>query len=495
MNSLSLTARIGMLFAMAAAAVLLATGFFLSRAVEAHFIESDRHELDGKLELIRRLIERGDGQANQDRLPKQLDDALVGHHGLSVAVADVGGAVWFATPGADFSSALMQAKDCQATLSAAHCLSGGLWQWRQGEHAYRGKVVSMATATGETQRVAVALDIGHHELFMARFRLILVIAMTLAALTTAGLGWFAAHRSLASLRRFSDLAAGISAEHLKARLPEGGHPPEILNLAHSFNAMLDRLEDAFRRLSEFSSDIAHELRTPVSNLMTLTQVALGRQRTTAEYREVLQSSMEEYERLARMTEEMLFLAKADNRLIEPKRESVDLVREVLDLMEFHGLVAEERGVRLELDGAATVKGDRLMLRRALSNLLSNAIRHCPVGETVVVRLGVNYGKAVISVENPGTIPPKNLPRLFDRFYTGDPSRHSGGGGTGLGLAIVRSIVEAHGGTITASSKAGSTRFEFHLPDFPLFMSGSKVIASRTVKDGHFGSQKAPGGAH
>ena len=466
MNSLSLTARISLLFAIAAAVVLLATGFLLSRAVAAHFIESDRQELDGKLELIRHLIERVDSRVVVDRLPKQLDDALVGHHGLAVAVADAGGAIWYAAAGTSIPAALMLARDCPSTPPGVNCLSGGLWQWRQGEHDYRGRVVPMATATGEIQRVAVALDIGHHELFMARFRLILVLAMTLAALATAGLGWFAAHRSLASLRRFSDLAAGISAEHLKTRLPEGGHSPEILNLAHSFNAMLDRLEDAFRRLSEFSSDIAHELRTPVSNLMTQTQVVLGRQRTTAEYREVLQSSLEEYERLARMTEEMLFLAKADNRLIEPRRESVDLVREIHDLMEFHGLVAEERGVRLELDGAATVKGDRLMLRRALSNLLSNAIRHCPVGEAVVVRLGVDLEEAVISVENPGTIPAENLPRLFDRFYTGDPSRHSGGGGTGLGLAIVRSIVVAHGGTITASSKAGLTRFEFHLPDSP-----------------------------
>lgn len=460
MKPLSLTARIGLLFAIAAAAVLLATGFFLSRAVESHFIESDRHELEGKLELIRGLVERVEDQAALDRLPRQLDDALVGHHGLTVAVTGPEGAVWYATPGAHFPDAMLAASPCPTDVA---CLSGGLWQWRRGGRAYRGMALSMATAKGEVQRAAVALDIGHHESFMARFRLILALAMTLAALATAGLGWFAAHRGLAPLRRISDLATGITAERLSTRLPEGGHAAEILNLAHAFNAMLDRLEDAFRRLSEFSSDIAHELRTPVTNLMTQTQVALGRPRTAAEYREVLQSGLEEYERLARMIEQMLFLAKADNRLVALDRENIDLAREAGGLVEFHGILAEERGIRLEVVGSAATAGDRLMLRRALSNLLSNAIRHSPAGGTVTIRLGGDAAGAVIAVENPGAIPAEQLPRLFDRFYTGDPARRAGGEGVGLGLAIVRSIVEIHGGTISVASDGGITRFVMRLP--------------------------------
>ena len=463
MKSLSLTARISLLFAAAVTAVLLATGFFLSRAVEMHFIENDRHELDGKLELIRHLLERATSREAMDQLSRQLDDALVGHHGLAVAVADAEGAVWFATSGAGIPTAVMQARECPAGSASVECLPGGLWQWQQGEHDYRGRVVPMTTGTGEVHGVAVALDIGHHELFMTRFRLTLALAMTLAALATAGLGWFATYRGLASLRRFSDLAAGISAEHLTIRLPETGHTPELQKLAQSFNAMLARLDDSFRRLSEFSSDIAHELRTPISNLMTQTQVVLGRARSVEEYREVLQSSAEEYDRLARMVGDMLFLAKADNRLIVPNREKVDLAQEVQDVIEFHGIVAEECGIRLQFEGAATVSGDRLMLRRALSNLVSNAIRHCPTGQTVLTRVRLESGFAVVAVENPGTIPAENIPCLFDRFYTGDPSRRSGSGGVGLGLAIVKSTIEVHGGTIVASSGAGLTRFEIRLP--------------------------------
>lgn len=463
MKPLSLTTRVSLLFAAAAAVVLLATGAFLSRAVEHHFVESDRHELEGHMELVRHLLRRVDGKPAFDHLPQHLDDALVGHHGLAVAVMDAGGKIWFATSGAGFPHALMAGQDCASLPESVRCLGDGLRQWRQEGHDFRGILVPLRAGTGAVLNVALALDIHHHEMFMAGFLRQLGIAMALAVLATAGLGWIAARRGLAPLRRVTELAAGISAERLDSRLPTAGQPEELQTLIASFNAMLERLETSFRRLSEFSSDIAHELRTPVSNLLTQAQVMLGRARGEAEYREALQSSVEEYERLARMISDMLFLAKADNRLIVPRREAVDLTREARELIEFHGIVAEEKGVQLRLVGEATVEGDRLMLRRALSNLLSNAIRHCAAGGEVAIRLARENSACVVAVENPGDIAAEHLPRLFDRFYTGDPARRQGGEGAGLGLAIVRSIVEAHGGAITAASSGGLTRFQIRLP--------------------------------
>ena len=197
--------------------------------------------------------------------------------------------------------------------------------------------------------------------------------------------------------------------------------------------------------------------------MTQTQVALTRARSAEEYREVLASNMEEYERLARMIGDMLFLAQADNSLVTPRKEEVDLAREVARLLEFYEALAAESGVRLEAVGAVHVAADRLMLQRALSNLISNAIRHTRRGGTVSVGLAGEASQAVISVDNPGEIPAQHLPRLFDRFYTGDPARRASGEGAGLGLAITRSIVAAHGGSITASSEAGVTRFRVVLP--------------------------------
>jgi two-component system heavy metal sensor histidine kinase CusS len=324
--------------------------------------------------------------------------------------------------------------------------------------------VSMAAGNGRPYTVAVALDIEHHALFMNTFRSVLGIAIALAALATAGLGWMATRWGLSPLRRVTHMVAGISAERLADRLLASGLPTELKPLAAAFNAMLARLDDSFRRLSEFSSDIAHELRTPISNLMTQTQVALSSARDSNEYKEVLYSSLEEYERMAQMVGDMLYLAQADNGLLTPGQQSVNLGDETHGLFDYFEAWAEERGVSLALTGSVTIPGDKLMLRRALSNLISNAIRHTPHGQTVQVSLTTHGDKAIVAVENPGPeIPAEHLPRLFDRFYRVDPSRQRKGDGAGLGLAIVKSIVDAHGGSIKVASVNQATRFQLTLP--------------------------------
>jgi two-component system heavy metal sensor histidine kinase CusS len=454
MKPLSLTARVSLLFAVVVAAVLLLTGMLIARAVEHHFADEDHQEMLGKVELVRHLLARAHDRADLDSLAEELDDALVGHPGLSVAVIDNHGRIWFATSAAAFPSHLLEARAPAGTLE----------QWTAKGAEYRGIAVPVPV-DGTTYTVAMSLDIRHHNMFMAEFRRILVLAMALAALSTAALGWIAARQALSPLKAMARTATSISAEKLSERLPEAGVPEEIRALAAAFNAMLARLEDAFRRLSDFSSDIAHELRTPVSNLMTQTQVALTRTRSAEEYREVLESSMEECERLARMIGDMLFLAQADNHMVVPRRETIDLAEEVRRLFEFYEALAADRDVRLVLDGAAQVSGDRLMLQRAVSNLLSNAVRHTPAGGSVAVRLSSDDESCRIAVSNPGpAIPAKHLDRLFDRFYRVDPARREGSGEhTGLGLAITRSLVEAHGGTVEADSADGMTRFEIMLP--------------------------------
>ena len=460
MKPLSLTARISLLFAVAASIVLLTTGYFLTQVVETHFEQEDRFELNGKLELIQSLFRHASSSQELDHLPQQLDNALVGHHGLAVVVTEATGNIWFATSGADFPRTLLQA--CQTKPAA--CKYGTLHQWKQNGVSHRGMAVSITAGSGKPYTVAVAQDIKHHELFMDTFRSVLGIAIALAALATAGLGWMATRWGLSPLRQVTHMVAGMSAEHLADRLPATGLPTELKPLADAFNAMLARLDDSFRRLSEFSSDIAHELRTPISNLMTQTQVALSSARSTNEYKEVLYSGLEEYERMAQMVGDMLYLAQADNRLLRPGQEQVDLANEIQDLFDYFEAWAEERGVSLARTGSAAVSGDRLMLRRALSNLISNAIRHTPAGQIVRVSLAGQGDQATVSVENPGpAIPAEHLPRLFDRFYRVDPSRQRKGDGAGLGLAIVKSIVDTHAGSITVASDDQKTCFQITLP--------------------------------
>jgi two-component system heavy metal sensor histidine kinase CusS len=447
----SITTRVSLLFGLGVTVILFSLGWLAVWSVERHFEEMDRHELEGKMALAANLLARADSADALAGVSKALDDALIGHHGLSVTLVDNQGNTWFTRRDPHLPAGFFQTPP-----------DPGLSVWKKGERGFCALKATLSTGDNRTFSAAIVLDISHHLQFIETFKRGVALAMILAAMLTAGLGWLAVRAGLLPLRQMIELATGLSANRLDQRLPEKGLPPEIHDLVVAFNAMLDRLEESFQRLSEFSSDIAHELRTPVSNLLTQTQVALSHPRTTDEYCEVLQSSAEEYERLARMIGDMLFLAKADNKLLALNHEEVNLGEEAEKLIEFYGILAEEQGVRLEVVGSASTTGDRLMLRRAISNLLSNAIRHTPARGSVAIRLATTADAALVYVENPGIIPTENLSRLFDRFYTGDPSRRSGGG-TGLGLAIVRSIAEVHGGSASGTSKKGRIIFELRLP--------------------------------
>jgi two-component system heavy metal sensor histidine kinase CusS len=438
-----------------------------SIAIDRHFEQQDRDALAGKMQLAQHAITRVNSQQEFDILKSQLNDALIGHHDLVVQVLNPGGDVLLASAGVDFPREWL--------VHAPATPAERLFQWSQGERRFRGMALTIPTAMPHWQPlvVAVALDIAHHTVFMRSLMRALWMFVACAALATGVLGWLAAGRGLAPLRTMRDKAAAVTAHHLNQRLPVDAVPPELAELATSLNEMLARLEDAFHRLTDFSSDIAHELRTPISNLMTETQVALSRPRDAAIYRATLESNAEEYERLARMISDMLFLAKAEygqmSDWIAEQGESVHLAQEVRDLFEFYEVLAEEKGVQLELLGTCRVWGDRLMLRRALSNLLSNALRYSPRAGTVRVHLSESDGRSSLTVENPGqTIPKQHLGRLFERFYRADPSRQQATGeGTGLGLAITQAIVHAHQGEISASSEAGETRFSILLPQEPV----------------------------
>jgi two-component system heavy metal sensor histidine kinase CusS len=177
----------------------------------------------------------------------------------------------------------------------------------------------------------------------------------------------------------------------------------------------------FTRQSNFSADIAHEIRTPITNLVTQTEIALSQSRSQQELEEVLYSNLEEFSRMSRMVSDMLFLAQADNQLIPEQRE-LDLAEEVHKVFEFFEAWAEEKAVALRFVGShCRVTGDPLMLRRAISNLLSNAIRYTPAGQAVTIALSESAETVRLVVENPGTpIAAEHLPRLFDRFYRVDP---------------------------------------------------------------------------
>jgi two-component system heavy metal sensor histidine kinase CusS len=458
----SIALRLNLLFLAILAVVLVSGGTWLASAIEVHFQEQDRMEIGGKLVLLRRTIANVRSAEDLAALPRHLDDALVGHHGLYVAVADDRGAILYAAP------ELVFPVDWKAgALPADGAAVTPFLRWDRNGVSYRGLVeaVPAGLAGGARLAVGVALDIGHHQTFMQALSEALMTALVVCLAVAGALTWIATRRGLTPLRDMAGVAKGISASRLDQRLDVDTLPAELVDLAASFNGMLGRLEDSFRRLNEFSGDIAHELRTPISNLMIETQVALSRSRTAESYREILYSSLEEYEHMARMIADMLFLAKADNGLLVPNREALDLAQEVDAVVEYYEVLAADRNIRLRRSGEGRISGDRLMLRRAIGNLVSNAVRHAPeAGEVTIGLRPGESGGIRIAVANPGEpIAAEHRARIFDRFYRADPSRQRSSEGAGLGLAIARSIVLAHGGSIEAVATTTGARFEMTLP--------------------------------
>ncbi len=461
--SKSITFRLTVLFATVSTTVLLLLGLLIASLVEGHFEELDMELLAGKLEFVRHSLDQVRAEADVDLLPQALAKSLVGSHGLSLLVLRADGRTLYANAGVEFPQALL-ASVGRNTLRPT--------RWSDSEnHLYRGIAATAATGIAGAAPfvVAVSTDLAHHEHFMHSFRNALWTAMGLAALLTGFLGWLSARRGLAPLREIRRRASGITADRLDQRLAATAIPVELAEVAETLNEMLARLEESFRRLSDFSSDLAHELRTPVTNLLTQTQVTLSRARTVAEYQDVLASNAEEFERLSRIISDMLFLAKSDNKLIVPQRERIDLAAEVGSLFEFYDALAEEKGISLSCAGSGSLSGDRLMLRRAVNNLLSNALRHTPPGGRIAVRIDkvvdADGAQVVLAIANTGeAIAPAHLPRLFDRFYRVDASRQNFGEGAGLGLAITRSIAHAHGGETFVRSEEGGTTFEIRLPN-------------------------------
>jgi two-component system heavy metal sensor histidine kinase CusS len=456
----SIITRITLIFAALSTLVMIAIGAIASYAVDSHFAEEDLIEIQGKLELIHHALNSApelDGQP----LPQRLNDALIGHHALSVMVYRPDSQLIYRSMEASFPSALLLPHPPPYAPHGMH-----LQRWQQHGHAYRGVVVQFpASAQRPPLNVAIAVDIGHHDHFIHHFQRSLWLYLATGILFLVAVGWIAARRGLRPIRDFVRMAGTVSASRLGERIDTASLPQELVELGVSFNDMLHRLQESFLRLSEFSSDIAHELRTPVSNLMTQTHVALSQARSADEYQEILYSNIEEYERLSRMIADMLFLAKADNGLLVPHRERMNLGAEIDAVIEFYDALAAEKQLSITRHGTATLAGDRLMIRRAFSNLLSNAVRYTPPGQAITITIQNDHNEwMTVCVDNAGEpIPPESLSRLFDRFYRVDPSRQRESEGTGLGLAITKSIIEAHGGRIRALSLDHIMRFELTLP--------------------------------
>jgi two-component system, OmpR family, heavy metal sensor histidine kinase CusS len=278
------------------------------------------------------------------------------------------------------------------------------------------------------------------------------------------LGFWVSRLGLKPLEKLSEEAQKLAPPKLSGRLQLSPLPPELKQFVNSFNATLDRVEQAYSRLESFNADVAHELRSPLTNLIGQTQVALTRGRSAEHYLEVLESNLEELERLRSIINDMLFLASADQGTKATKLIESSLADEVATTLDYLDFILEDAQVRVQVKGDAQVQIEKAHLRRALINLLSNAVQHTAPGQVIEVNIDVRDRQVAIGVTNPGeAIASEHLPRLFERFYRVDASRSNSGANHGLGLAIVKAIALMHGGDVFVHSDSHGNTFGITLP--------------------------------
>lgn len=321
--------------------------------------------------------------------------------------------------------------------------------------------------SGTGRVLQIAMDRSDARLLLIHYRERLLLVLTISLALCSAVGYAIARSGMRPIARIIKTAEKIGSSTLHERIDAAGLPAELLSLADTFNGMLDRLQESFAQISQFSADVAHELRTPVNNLRGEIEVAMGKVRSEEEYRDVLGSALEECVRISRVIQSLLFLARAETAGESPQLERIDVRPEIAAVIEFYEPTAAEAGVRLSVEGAGELFAafDRTLFQQAIGNLVANAIAHTPRGGHVLVQAGRDGQLLRIEVADTGRgIPAEHLPHVFTRFYRADRARSGVGDNLGLGLAVVRSIAALHGGGVTIESEVGvGTRVVLRTP--------------------------------
>jgi two-component system, OmpR family, heavy metal sensor histidine kinase CusS len=321
----------------------------------------------------------------------------------------------------------------------------------------KGKLFSLvSTRAGENGRayvIQVAQDRSVDEQFEKEFGLLVAVVLICGIFASALIAISVTRSGLQPLNAMTHSLKRVGPNRLHERVPPAEWPRELQPVAIAFDDMLDRLEDSFTRLSQFSADLAHELRTPLANIRGEAEVALTRRRSPNEYETVLESSVSECERLSGIIDNLLFLARAEAAESRVHCALFDGRAAIDRIAAYNEAIAEERHLEIICSGESKVYADPVLFARAVSNLVDNAVRFTPDGGRIFIDLAGNQDESEISVEDTGCgIAAEHISRIFDRFYRADPSRSSEG--TGLGLALVKSIADLHGGSIAVTSEVG-----------------------------------------
>jgi two-component system heavy metal sensor histidine kinase CusS len=452
-SSNSIALRLSGMFTLVALLVFLLIGGALYQQVDKGLGLLPEAELDARYSVLESALNRFGTPEHWVKINAKLK--LLGEEDKRIRFWVVSG-----DPGYEYGQP-------DATIRAFAQGPLGMHDMQLADHPYPLKVL-LTELPAKDQRPPLRFMIGidtetfhetQHNLLIALIGLAIV-----GVLMASALGYWVARIGLKPLIKLSHEAQRLAPPLRAGRLRLSPLPPELEQFVDSFNSTLERVEQAYSRLESFNADVAHELRSPLTNLIGQTQVALTRGRSAEHYFEVLQSNLEELERLRSIINDMLFLASADQGNKATKLTSTSLADEVETTLEYLDFILEDAQVEVQVSGDALVQIEVAHLRRALINLLSNAVQHTGPGQVIEVRIEVEDNQVSIGVANPGSpIASEHLPRLFERFYRVDASRSNSGNNHGLGLAIVKAIALMHGGDVFVRSDRGMNTFGIYLP--------------------------------
>ena len=448
----SITWRLSVWYA-GSAFLLLAVGTgFLYFVLARSFDRENTDYLTEKLRTLETLLRERPSEAAT--VQWEVEGESVTHPSIRVLsrVLDANGKIIVETKGMSSDVAPALFPEPAADLEPREFRTAKGRTYRLGSAA-----VSDSQHPGSYHVLQVAIDLSFEKDLLAGYRRQLWIVLCGGLVAAILIGRRIAVRGLRPLGEITSTVRQTRSTHLNERVRLDDMPTEVQELASTFNDMLDRLSDSFERLSRFSSDIAHELRTPVNNLRGEIDLALSKRRAPEEYVDLLGSLSEECEQLTRLIDSLLFLARAEQPAMQIRREELDVRRELELVREFYDAAAAEDGIRLIVHAPDRLPFtlDRTLFQRAVGNLVQNALAHTPLNGEVQVEAHNGNGELVVCVSDTGAgIAPEHLPRVFDRFYRADPARTRNTGGAGLGLAIAKSIVRLHGGAADIASEPG-----------------------------------------
>jgi len=440
----SIVARVTIAFGAIAVGVFATVGVLLHWTLERELMRAEFDEVQRKVELVRDLLQSRAADGVDAALRLELERMLAGHGNLLLWLHDRDGRLLFGTGPKPVHGAA-DGQPSLFTLADGRTTSG-----------CRLDIEGAGAADGIEVTVALADSMRGQVLGMYGRTVVLVCVLGIVA--SVVLAAWAALRGFRPVRRLAMQASRIGPSSLSVRLPEEGGDAELQTLTASFNAVLDRVQQAYARLDAFNADVAHELRTPLAALINGTEVTLAAERSQDELLQLQYTQLELMQRMRSIVNDMLFLARADVGEQAGNLEPVSVADEARRVVEYFEGLIHEQGAHVRVEGDARAPCDPGLIRRAVSNLLSNALQHAGGARPdILIRIDETAERARLTVGNPGlTIPADALPRLFDRFYRAEASRGASGDHFGLGLAIVRAIATMHGGGVEARSAGGFT---------------------------------------